>query len=245
MMDRFDAEVQEELGWYVYRLIDPRYGHTFYVGKGRGDRVFEHAKGQLKRADETDLIDDLKLDTIKKITTAGLSVQYVIHRHKIATEEIAYEIEAALIDAYPGLTNIVGGHASSDTGCRTVEQIIARYKADPLIVHEPLILIYVGRALEERDEYDAVRAAWKMKRERAERFKLVLAYDVNGIVVGAFRPRRWLPATKENFPFLQNDLPDRIGFEGGRATDVEAAYLKKKSILRKKGSMTPFRYLTP
>ena len=35
-------EVQEELGNYVYRLIDPRNGETFYVGKGKGNRIYAH-----------------------------------------------------------------------------------------------------------------------------------------------------------------------------------------------------------
>lgn len=30
--------------YYVYRLIDPRTYETFYVGKGCGDRVFQHTK---------------------------------------------------------------------------------------------------------------------------------------------------------------------------------------------------------
>ena len=57
----------------------------------------------------------------------------------------AYEVEAALIDAYPGLTNLAGGHGSSFKGCRSVEQIAAAYGAAPLVVEEPLILIYVGK----------------------------------------------------------------------------------------------------
>ena len=43
--DGFPEEFKEQLKWYVYRLIDPRNGETFYVGKGQGDRVFEHARG--------------------------------------------------------------------------------------------------------------------------------------------------------------------------------------------------------
>ena len=31
----FTPEVAEKLKTYVYRLIDPRNGETFYVGKGR------------------------------------------------------------------------------------------------------------------------------------------------------------------------------------------------------------------
>jgi hypothetical protein len=31
--DKFPVGVAERLKWYVYRLIDPRNGETFYVGK--------------------------------------------------------------------------------------------------------------------------------------------------------------------------------------------------------------------
>lgn len=39
-MEAFSNEVKEKLKFYVYRLVDPRNGRTFYVGKGKGDRVF-------------------------------------------------------------------------------------------------------------------------------------------------------------------------------------------------------------
>lgn len=45
MINEFSQEVINEIGFYVYRLIDPRNGNTFYVGKGKGNRVFAHMKG--------------------------------------------------------------------------------------------------------------------------------------------------------------------------------------------------------
>src|SRR4051812_6159550 len=60
-LDRFPREIHDALGWYVYRLIDPRTGHTFYVGKGRGDRLFEHVKGALNEEEtEDESLIDLK-----------------------------------------------------------------------------------------------------------------------------------------------------------------------------------------
>ena len=44
--DAFPYGVAEQLKWYVYRLIDPRTGETFYVGKGKDDQVFSHANGK-------------------------------------------------------------------------------------------------------------------------------------------------------------------------------------------------------
>jgi len=36
---KFTTEVIDKMKFYVYRLIDPRNGETFYVGKGKGNRV--------------------------------------------------------------------------------------------------------------------------------------------------------------------------------------------------------------
>lgn len=44
MQNEFSPEVSAQLNYYVYRLIDPRNGQTFYVGKGRGNRIFQHVK---------------------------------------------------------------------------------------------------------------------------------------------------------------------------------------------------------
>ena len=59
MPEIFPNEVIKELGYYVYRLIDPRNGETFYVGKGKDNRVFQHIAGEIDPEDE-DLSGKLK-----------------------------------------------------------------------------------------------------------------------------------------------------------------------------------------
>lgn len=50
MIDSFSKGALDKLNsnginkYYVYRLVDPRTFHTFYVGKGCDNRVFMHAK---------------------------------------------------------------------------------------------------------------------------------------------------------------------------------------------------------
>ena len=100
MRTNFPTGVAEKLGYYVYRLIDPRNGETFYIGKGRGNRVFQHARGVLRLGSDEDVVDT-KMQRIKEIRSAGLEVGHVIHRHGIKDEKTAFQIEAALMDATP------------------------------------------------------------------------------------------------------------------------------------------------
>ena len=65
MITEFSSEVRDELKFYVYRLVDPRTGQTFYVGKGKGNRVFDHIKAAdkieefySKHKDDYDLQND-------------------------------------------------------------------------------------------------------------------------------------------------------------------------------------------
>ena len=242
--DQFPSEVVAALKHYVYRLIDPRNGETFYVGKGHGNRIFEHAAGQYIENDK-DAPDD-KRGRINQIIKVGLHVGHVIHRHGM-TEESAHEVEAALIDAYPGLTNRVLGRGSNDRGSRHANEIVAQYAAETFVVKEPLILISIGRSYEERGPYDAVRGVWQINRTRATKYELVLGH-VSGLVVCAYRPTKWLAATAGDFPYDLDPDPRRSGFDGHRAEDEVWNYYVHKRVpeaYKVKGARTPFRYCDP
>src|SRR5665213_701629 len=246
--DKFPPGVAERLKWYVYRLIDPRNGETFYVGKGKGDRIFQHVKGALASSEDEDAAN-LKFQRIKDIGAAGLEVAHVIHLHGIENQSTAYQVEAALIDAYPGLTNRVSGHKADDYGVRHVLEIIADYTAQPFEVTEPLILISIGKSYEDetKDIYDAVRGCWRIDSNRVRKYKLVLAHR-HGLVLGAFRPTDWLPATRANFSWLTDNIQGRIGFVGQRADEaIMKQYVQKRvpDQYRAKGAANPVRFITP
>ena len=59
---RFPPEVIQKLRYYVYLYLDPDTDEVFYVGKGRGNRVFNHLK---------DTSESEKTDRIKEIRRRG------------------------------------------------------------------------------------------------------------------------------------------------------------------------------
>lgn len=238
-VEHFSDEVCEKLGWYVYRLIDPRNGETFYVGKGKGNRVFAHVRTE--QGLDGDEVDN-KIKRLRLISQAGFEVAHVIHRHGMA-EKTAFEVEAALIDAYPGLTNIAGGVGSNDYGVMHADEIVEQYSADPADFEHKAILISVNRSAAENSLYEAVRYAWKIDARRARRAEVILATR-QGLIVGAFVADEWLPATPENFSGREA-VPGRYGFVGKEAPrELWERYVGRAvpDRFRKKGASNPIKY---
>jgi hypothetical protein len=219
-MEVFPSEVIDKLKNYVYRLIDPRNGETFYVGRGVGNRLYAHIRDEL--GNETDEISE-KLRRIREIRLAGFDVAHVIHRHGMEVT-IAKEVEAALIDAYPGLTNIVGGENSGERGAMHANEIIREYLAKPAVFLHRALLISINRSASERPLYEATRYAWKLSQKRANETEIVLASE-KGIIKAAYIPEKWLEATALNFPG-RADRPGRLGFIGCEAPpEIQSLYV--------------------
>ncbi|MEM7626625.1 MAG: hypothetical protein AAF333_13605 [Planctomycetota bacterium] len=236
MLQSFPPEVAEKLKTYVYRLIDPRNGETFYVGKGVGDRVFMHVRAAIDSDDPGD-----KLKRIHEIRAAGFEVAHVIHRHGL-DDAAAFEVEAALIDAYPGLTNSVSG-AGSDFGAMHAQEIIHRYGAEPAEFQHRVMLININRTAEETTLYEATRYSWKVSPAKAKKAEYVLAVR-RGLIVAVFTSHEWLPATTENFPGRE-PVPKRYGFVGEKAPeDIRKLYVGRRILdeYRKPGAANPIKY---
>ena len=174
----FKSSVIEALGYYVYCLVDPRDNRIFYVGKGRGNRVFEHVQEALRECGGTS-----KDERIRDIERCGLHVRFYIVRHRLSEEE-AYLVESALIDllTFKGfniesvLTNIQAGHHQWDEGIKSVEEINAMYDCVPLerLGDDRLLLVnlnksYSGKAKERiyqrENDYERTRKYWKVNIE--------------------------------------------------------------------------------
>jgi hypothetical protein len=234
---KFPPGVAEKLKTYVYRLIDPRNGETFYVGKGFGDRVFAHIRDQIKDEDPSN-----KLKRIRDIHLAGFEVAHVIHRHGMDSKT-AFEVESALMDAYPGLTNIAGGTGGADYGAMHAEEAIRRYSSPTADFKHRAILITVNRSALEISLYEATRYAWKIAPKKAAKADVVLAV-VQGLIVGAYVARDWVAATPEHFPGREPML-GRYAFNGYEAPpELAQQYVGKRvpDSFRKPGAANPVKY---
>ncbi len=190
----------EKLRYYVYCLVDPRDSTIFYVGKGRGNRVFEHAKNAVEQDDST-----LKLDTIREIIAQGYDVKYYILRHDL-DEYIAYKIESIIIDllTYPAfntkalLTNIVAGHHQWNEGIKTTDEITQLYSCTPLELYpgHTLLMVNLNRTYNQKkaegvykrpNMYEATRKYWHVDKQHADRVDYILGV-FQGIVRIVIKP---------------------------------------------------------
>ncbi len=244
MIKEFSPEVCEKLGYYVYRLIDPRNGQTFYVGKGKGNRVFAHVECALKNyegenystSDEDEVSEKFK--QIREIKSAGLDVIHIIHRHGLSEQE-AFEVEAALIDCFPGLTNLQSGH-NNDFGANNAEVLQQAYSLETY--EEPETLSYmIIKTTNDRitndcngSLYDAVRYSWKVSKSRVDKIKYVLGV-VSGVVKEVYEVEKWQLA----------DNGVRYEFIGHVALDeIRNIFINKRIPEKylKKGSANPIQY---
>jgi len=232
----FSPSIIEKIGYYVYLLIDPQTYEIFYVGKGRGNRVFAHLNEAL-----TDVTENTKLDRIRAIHDSGQEVRHVIHRHGL-TEKEAFEVEAALIDliGLPILTNIVSGHHSYGFGPMTAEEIIAEYNAPSAGIREPSILVIINRlyrrAMTADQLYEATRGNWVLG-PRRNRAKYVFAVS-NAIVRQVFEIERWYAVEAK-----EHVITSRWRFDGHIAEEMQHYVGSSVAQYLTKGAQNPIKYV--
>lgn len=238
--DECQTSKKNDREYYVYRLVDPNTGHTFYVGKGKGDRVFQHVKEANRLISANEDENSLKIQQIKQITERDKKeVIHIIHRWGM-TENEALEVEAALIDVYPGLslTNIQFGYGA-DRGMISADKW--REMQEIAVYEEPevdYIIIKIREEILRNDNYDiyyTTKKAWNAKLSTASKYKYVFSV-VNGIVKEVFEVSRWYKSVIYG---------ERIEFEGVPCKEEWIKQVIGKKIpekYRKRGLANPFLY---
>lgn len=256
MIEEFSPEVHEKLKYYVYRLVDPRNGKTFYVGKGKGNRVFQHAtsvdpdkfyKENTDFEPTEDNKDPAKIKKIAEIKHSGLDVIHIIQRWGMS-DTTAFEVESAFIDYFglEHLTNKQKGHGD-EHGMRWTDDLNKELSAKPFEDYDPknptkcpkFILIKINDYsinLKNNDIYEAVRASWRINPDIANKYPYVLAVRY-GIVIGVYQinEKGWKKTADGK----------RAYFEGSEAPDkIKKLFIDKRNPerFRKKGLSNPCLY---
>lgn len=251
MVKEFKPSVIEALQYYVYCLVDPRDNRIFYVGKGKGNRVFQHAKDSLNENDNT-----LKLDIIRSILREGKQVNLYILRHNL-TEETALILESTLIDLLTYekfnktniLANIVAGHHQWDEGIKDVDEINTIYNCSKININhgESLLLVSLNKSFNQAKAngvyrriniYEATRKYWPIRKSAPHEIKFVLGV-YKGVVRSVIEVKswQWTIVAEDGTRFNK----DRCIFEGKLIEN--SAYLNKEVSDYPFGSGQSVRYI--
>lgn len=185
----FSTAVIEKIGSYVYYLQDPINKEIFYIGKGIGNRVFEH----VACSSNLNLISD-KLERIRGIESKGLKVIHMIIRHGLTDYE-ARLIESVLIDfvGKNNLTNQVKGYHSNDYGVKTTDELILMYDAKPCLITDKAIIININRlfkqTMTENELYEATRGWWVLGNRKNNALYAIGSF--NGLVREVYKILDW------------------------------------------------------
>ena len=247
MIDHFSQETIKTLGYYVYVYSDPETKKPFYIGKGKGNRVFNHLKDQ----SETD-----KVKKIKEIKSRGEDPLIEILAYGL-DEETALIVESAAIDliGINNLTNIQKGYESRTFGrieASVLDKRCRHEKLNPDDIDDNLMLIRINQLyrndMSDLELYEATRGYWRLSVENAKKVGYVLAvYD--GLVVEVYEPSDWLPAGSTYMETRgeeeQDFLEDRYEFVGRIADEDVRDWYNGKNVadLFPNGDANPIRYI--
>ena len=247
---KFSNEVISKLKYYVYLYIDPVINEVFYVGKGKGNRVFAH----LDDGSESE-----KVAYIQRLKSQNMEPRIEILVHGIEDEETALRVESSVIDLLgkENLTNLQSGYKSAVFGRMNIEQIRSAYQRDPVRIKEPAILIRINQAfrysMSEIELYDYTRGRWKLNPERAKKARYAFSI-YEGTVQEVYEIIDWYEAGK-TFS-VRNDnknisreagvgIEGRYEFVGNIAPDSVRNRYKYRSVADyfQKGNSNPIMYV--
>ena len=253
MIEKFSPQTKKRLEYYVYVYSDPDTKEPFYVGKGKGDRVFSHLNLKESDGEEAENEKIRKIRDITEIRKKQPIIEILAHG---LNEETALKVEAAAIDliGIKNLTNLQRGHESSTYGKIEVSTLEARYspvelEEDDII--DNVMIIKINRQYRNNmssfELYEATRGYWRVNYEKAKDVKYVLSvYD--GMVLEVYKVCKWLPAQStfmDRKVYLPPEkLKERYEFIGKIAEDdVRNRYVNKSvKSLFKYGEANPFKY---
>jgi hypothetical protein len=173
--------------------------------------------------------------------------------HGLPSEEAAFRIEAAVIDAIDPdrLTNAVRGWETGKVGRMPLKDLVALYGATPVEVVHPSLLIRINKlyryGMEEDELYEVTRGTWKLGSKRA---RARYAFSVfHGVVRAVFQIESWHPERTTLYRIRvfasPTPLPGRWEFLGKPAEESIRLQYVGRSVQHyfKQGLQSPVVYV--
>lgn len=253
---KFEAMVTTQLKAYVYALADPRRNDTllervFYIGKGNGNRCFNHANLDLSLEKKSLNEADLKLGRIRQIHNSGFEVEVLIVAHGMS-DEAAHDLEAVLIPML-GETNKQSGHGNRKLWL-TQNEINEAYdrpieRRDVSLFRGNILFVSLNRRdtvslLHSNNEVELAQKAlgdWNLSAERSAKVDCIIAVK-NGLVVSIFETLKTSAnITKfQRIPGGKKGSHGRSRFEGNRRLDLEKC-LRGRSVYQEQTMLSKIR----
>jgi uncharacterized protein len=248
-MNKFSSPVIKELKYYVYIYSNPVTDEIFYIGKGKGNRIYQHLDDQS---------DSDKVKYLKDLKNQGLTPKLEILIHGLEDEKTALRVESSIIDliGINNLTNKQSGYKSSAFGRMSLKQVNALYDKQSVNVDDPAILIRINQAfrysMSQIELYDYTRGQWVLNPERAKNAKFGLAV-YEGIVQEVYEILDWYKAgttfsVRQNNENIERNANERIEGRYEFIGNIAAEHIRNKYRFKsvghyfKKGNSNPIMY---
>ncbi|MFC7446894.1 GIY-YIG nuclease family protein [Rhodococcus daqingensis] len=240
------ARVAEQLGVYVYALLDPRNRSVFYVGSGRGNRVFGHVWTALEETGSRRLVEGPETDRaevtaasirrIRDIYDSGHEVEHYIAAHQLAAadaDQTADGIGRALVGVLgliepenetPGLTNLTGG--ALELRASPIDDLVLQYEAEPVPnLPTPCFLVEVQGAAKRgatpEEIYAMARQSWAAGTAVRESAGIPVIVFADNIVRAVYRAESWAMVSRIADTTLWR-------FAGAADPELEAQFVRKR-----------------
>ncbi len=219
----FSTLTKERLGHYVYALVDPRDRSIFYVGKASSNnRAFDHLKVSKSESKKQNMIEQIRADGIHE-------PQVEVIRYGLDSEEMAFQIEAAVIDTIglENLTNEVRGHGIKNGRLLAVE-VERIYGSRPIKIseiQEYCMLFFIQNTysptMSEQEIYDCTRQFWHgvSEKKRNDLTHPVALAIVDSVVVRVYSIAGWYQAGTTFSSRNAKKQKDKWEFVGNRIED--------------------------